>query len=219
MIVLKNIKKSYKNHDVLININLVINSGEMIAIMGRSGSGKSTLLNIIAGLELASDGEYHYKNTIMSTKSIYQLADFRRLKIGYIDQHYSLISSKDVFKNIELPLHYSRLTMEERQKKVKYIAHLLELEMNLNAKVENLSGGERQKVAIARALVQNPEMILADEPTGSLDMESSIKILDIFRTLKQTNKTIIIVTHDEKMAEICDKIYIVNDGTVSIYKY
>ncbi|MEI3614840.1 ABC transporter ATP-binding protein [Pseudogracilibacillus sp. SO30301A] len=212
LIQLKNIQKSYKKNSVLKGLNLEVEQGEMIAIMGRSGVGKSTLLNIIAGIDKPDKGAYLYKNQPIHNQSINSLASFRRDNIGFILQNNPLIDSKNVFNNIALPLEYSRVSKEMIQKKVTNVLTNLEI-LNCKDKYPSmLSGGEAQRVAIARALVQDPEVILADEPTGSLDEESEENVMNLCQELNKEGKTVIIVTHDRRIAEKCEKIYNIKNG-------
>ncbi|MDR6226669.1 ABC transporter ATP-binding protein [Desmospora profundinema] len=216
MIQVKELKKSYpvgkKKLEVLKGVDLEIEKGDMIAIMGRSGSGKSTLLNILAGLDLADSGTYRYEQDQISDLNLDELADFRRKKIGFILQNYALIDSKNVFENVALPLRYSKESDDEIKEKVKKILSSLDIEELKEQAVDQLSGGQAQRVAIARALIQSPELILADEPTGSLDEETEKEILALFKDLNQQGKTIILVTHNPQVAEICDQTVYIRDG-------
>ncbi|MDQ0178065.1 ABC transporter ATP-binding protein [Bacillus chungangensis] len=216
MIQLKGLCKSYldgkKKLEVLKGIDLDVKKGDMIAIMGRSGSGKSTLLNILAGLEQIDSGEYFYDQERINDKSLNELADFRRRKIGFILQNYPLIDSKNVFDNVALPLRYSKQSKKEIHEKVTNLLSSLHIEHLKDRWIDMLSGGEAQRVAIARALVQNPELILADEPTGSLDEKSEKEVLALCKTLNEQGKTLILVTHHPQVASICHKTYTIRDG-------
>lgn len=216
MIQLKEIKKTYfmgkQQIEVLKGIDLEVNKGEMIAIMGRSGSGKSTLLNILAGLDKPDHGIYLYQQETIHEKTLNDLAEFRRKRIGFILQNYPLIDSKNVFDNVALPLKYSNIPKKEMTDKVTTMLSTLRIEYVQSRSVDMLSGGEAQRVAIARALIQQPELILADEPTGSLDEESETEILALCKQLNDEGKTLIIVTHNPHVAEICHKKYKIHDG-------
>lgn len=220
MIKIKNLSKCYSigntKIDVLKNINLEVNQGEMIAIMGRSGSGKSTLLNILAGLLKADGGTYFYDEENMNKMGLEQSANFRRRNIGYVVQDSALIDSKNVFDNIALPLRYSKSSKKDIEKKVAFVLAALEIKNLQYNSVDTLSGGELQRVAIARALIQNPKLILADEPTGSLDEQTEDEVLSLFKDLNQQGKTIIIVTHNQQVADMCHKTYSIKNGECSL---
>ncbi|UHA72113.1 ABC transporter ATP-binding protein [Paenibacillus sp. 481] len=216
MIHIQDMKKSFavgkQTLEVLKGINLVINQGEMIAIMGRSGSGKSTLLHIIAGLDKADSGSYQHREWQMTDKNMDELAAFRKEHIGFVLQNYALIDSKNVFENVALPLRYSKLPKRDIQAKVEQALRVVGISDLTNKSIDMLSGGEMQRVAIARAIVQDPELLLADEPTGSLDEQTEQDVLVLFKELNAQGKTIIIVTHDQQVAAICDKIYYIKEG-------
>lgn len=216
VITIKKLKKSYlvgkRRIDVLKGLDLEIEQGEMIAIMGRSGSGKSTLLNIMAGLNTSDGGTYLYKQENVSEMNRDELADFRKRNVGLVLQNYALIDSKNVFDNIALPLRYSKHPKKEIKEKVNQILADLKITVLQNKAVDTLSGGEMQRVAIARALIQNPDLILADEPTGSLDEQTEREILELFTSLNQQGKTLVIVTHDKEVADCCHKIFYIRDG-------
>ncbi|SMO89922.1 ABC transporter ATP-binding protein [Melghirimyces algeriensis] len=220
MITLKGLTKSYRSGerkiDVLKRINLEIEQGDMLAIMGRSGTGKSTLLNILAGLDTADQGTYQYKQVKISDMNGNERARFRKQNIGFIIQNYTLIDSKNVFENIALPLRYSKLSKGEIIDKVDRVLADLKITELKEKDVDMLSGGEMQRVAIARALIQDPDLILADEPTGSLDEQTEEEILNIFKKLNQEGKTLVIVTHDQVVADWCYKIYYMQDGKVDL---
>ncbi|PTX48308.1 putative ABC transport system ATP-binding protein [Melghirimyces profundicolus] len=219
MITLKDLTKSYRSGerkiDVLKELDLEIEQGDMLAIMGRSGSGKSTLLNILAGLDTPDSGTYRYHQTYVSEMNGNERAKFRRQNIGFIVQNYALVDSKNVFENIALPLRYSKLSKKEIKNKVEHMLMELNITKLKHKAVDTLSGGEMQRVAIARALIQDPALILADEPTGSLDVQTESEILDIFTKLNQQGKTLVIVTHDQVVADHCHNTYYMQDGMVT----
>lgn len=210
---LENITKSYDKKSIVLNeFNLSVNTGEMVAIMGKSGSGKSTVLNIISGIESADSGRYIFKGNDMSKVSGDKMTVFRRENIGFVLQHFALIENNSVFKNIALPLYLKHESKNVIKGKVLELAKDLEIENKLDKKPKQLSGGEAQRVAIARAIINQPSLILADEPTGALDENTGLKIMQIFRKLHHKGHTFIIVTHDSSVAEMCDRTIKIKDG-------
>lgn len=210
---LENITKSYDKKSIVLNkFNLSVNAGEMVAIMGKSGSGKSTVLNIISGIESAESGRYIFQGKDMSKFSGDKMTVFRRDNIGFVLQHFALIENNSVFKNIALPLYLKHESKKVIKDKVFELAKDLEIENKLDKKPKQLSGGEAQRVAIARAIINQPSLILADEPTGALDENTGLKIMQIFRKLHQRGHTFIIVTHDSGVAEMCDRTIKIKDG-------
>ncbi|MEA1005309.1 ABC transporter ATP-binding protein [Bacillus velezensis] len=218
MIELINIKKNYRDgsieKEVLKNIKLEIENGEMLAVMGRSGTGKSTILHIMAGLERADCGHYIFKDSDITNLNTRQIGDFRKNNIGFILQNYVLIEEKNVFENVALPLIYSKKTKKEIKEKVFDLLGKLEILDCYSKFPKELSGGQVQRVAIARALINEPELILADEPTGSLDEKTEEIILDLFLKIKEKGKTLVIVTHDQTVADKCDRIVTLKNGVL-----
>lgn len=218
MIKLKDISKSYiharKKITVLRSVNCMINNGEMIAIKGRSGSGKTTLINILAGLLRADNGQYCFDEEDISRYTPKRLDDFREKNIGIIVQDYALLNSISAKENIILPVKYRKYEKNETNKSVCILASQLEIEHCLDKPIHELSGGEAQRVAIARALIKKPNLILADEPTGSLDIKSEQEVLKIFLKLKEIGNTIIISTHSDLVAGCCDRILELNNGII-----
>lgn len=216
VISLKNIKKSYGEDesriDVIKGISLDIEEGDFIAIMGKSGSGKSTLLNILAGLDSYDDGEYSYKGVLINSKDYNKLADFRNKELGFIVQNFALIDDYTIFDNIALPLRYNKVNRNLIDNEVKSVTKILEIEDKLKKYPNQLSGGQCQRVAIARAIIKKPSLILADEPTGALDENTSSGIMEVLKKLNNQGNTIVVVTHDEKVAKECKKIIIMHDG-------
>ena len=213
LLCLENITKSYdKKTLVLKKFNLSVDSGEMVAIMGKSGSGKSTVLNIISGIESADDGRYIFQGNDMLKLSGDKMTVFRRENIGFVLQHFALIENNTVFKNIALPLYLKHEPKKVIKEKVAAIAKELEIEEKLDKIPKQLSGGEAQRAAIARAIINQPSLILADEPTGALDENTGLKIMQIFRKLNKKGHTFIIVTHDPGIAAMCDRTIKIKDG-------
>ena len=213
---LKNINKEfgskYAKLRVLNDINFVIHSGDFLAITGPSGSGKTTLLNTIAGLIQATSGELYYKNQDILKWKDAALAEYRNQEIGYIMQNFGLIHSKNVLNNVLLPVKKNKKKFMD---KVDELLNILEIDDKKKAYPEELSGGQKQRVAIARALINHPAVILADEPTGSLDQKNGQKIIDILKEInKNAGVTIILITHEENFANQCkSKIYL-QDGKI-----
>ncbi|SEF78060.1 ABC transporter ATP-binding protein [Lachnospira multipara] len=216
MIDIKGLTKVFKDGDynkvALDDINLKINDGEMVSIMGPSGSGKSTLLNIIACFDDASKGKVIINNNDITSFKRNKKEKFRRDNISFIFQDYALLENFTCYENVELPLLINKV----RSRKTKTLS-LLE-KMNLleekNKKINKLSGGQRQRVAIARALALDTNLILADEPTGALDQKMGEEVTDILRSINKEGKTVIIVTHDEKVANKTDRIIKLMDGKI-----
>lgn len=214
---LKNISKIYGKNDnktiALDNIDINIEKGEIIAIMGPSGCGKSTFLNILGCIDVPTKGEYYIDDVKIDFKKLNSLSQIRNEKISFIFQNFALIKDLSVINNIMLPLKFRKISYKERlNKALKYMKEL-EIEDLKNKSITELSGGQQQRVAIVRALTQESEVILADEPTGALDEKNTIKIMEILKNLnRKYNKTIIIVTHDNLVASFCDKVLKMKDG-------
>lgn len=219
LIQLHKIHKHYRQatHDlhVLDDINLSINEGEMVAIMGPSGSGKSTLMNIIGLLDKPSDGTYFLSGKPQSDLSDDENADIRNQKIGFVFQQFHLLPKLDAKENVALPLLYRKMNAANSDKKALQYLDKVQMKSHALHRPNQLSGGQQQRVAIARALVGEPSVILADEPTGALDSKTGQEILNLFKQLNQKeNKTIIIVTHDANVAKQCTRTIILADGKV-----
>jgi putative ABC transport system ATP-binding protein len=188
--------------DVLQDLSLNVPEGEFLALMGPSGSGKTTLLNLIAGLDVPSEGEIWVGNDRISAMSESQLATWRTRNVGFIFQFYHLLPVLTAYENVELPLLLLPLSSADRKQRVMTALELVELSSRLHHRPGQLSGGQQQRVGIARAIVTDPTLIVADEPTGDLDSRSADEILKLLATLQQElQKTIIMVTHDPKAAE------------------
>ena len=218
LIELKDIKKVYsnKNHNtfVLNGINLTIDKGEMIAIMGRSGSGKSTLLNVIGLIDLPNEGEYTLNEKTLTEIRASKVHKTRNEMIGFIFQYFALLKEHTVLDNVVLPLTYRKLKQRERENKAKFYLEKVGLKEHMHKTPDELSGGQQQRVAIARALVGEPEIILADEPTGNLDRKTGEEIMSLLLQLNEEGRTIIIVTHDMEVANNCNRIIELVDGEI-----
>jgi len=195
-------------------IDFHVHVGELTGILGPSGSGKSTLLHIMGLLDRPTEGKVYIDNTDTSKMSDPEQARIRGKKIGFIFQAYNLISSLTAQENVELPLIIYDIPADERRRKAKKILERLGLGARLNHLPGQLSGGEKQRVAIARALINDPEILLADEPTGNLDSKTGQEVLKIFEELHLDGKTIIIITHDESIVSITEKVVRIKDGKV-----
>lgn len=215
---LEHITKNFGKGDgkvaALRDISLKIDEGELVAIIGKSGSGKSTLLNIIGSLMRSDGGEYYYKNNKMDFSKERVAAEFRKNKIGFIVQYFGLIDDKNVYQNVALPLKYQKKKKSEIRKKVTETLRYFEIESKIKAYPNQLSGGQKQRVAIARAVVKESEIILADEPTGALDEENGRNVMKVLKELNESGKTVIIVTHDNKIAGQCNRIIEIRDGEI-----
>jgi putative ABC transport system ATP-binding protein len=196
-------------------IDLTIHKGEFIAIMGASGSGKSTLMNIIGCLDRPTEGHYYLEGIDVMEKSDNELSAVRNKQIGFVFQSFNLISRTSALKNVELPMVYGRIGAEERNERALELLKNVGLEDRAHHMPNELSGGQKQRVAIARALANKPGIILADEPTGNLDSQSSVEIMEIFSMLnRQEGNTVIIVTHERDIAEFTDRIITFRDGHI-----
>ncbi len=217
---LKNVRKTYQTGIVLVEalreLNLRIEPGEFVSIMGPSGCGKSTLLNVLGCLDRPTSGEYFLGGDDVAKMDDDALSTIRCQRLGFIFQSYNLIQQLSVIENIEVPMFYQGRSDEEGRALAIELANRVGLEARLHHKPFELSGGQQQRVAIARALVNNPLVILADEPTGNLDSKSGVEILSIFDELHHQGKTLILVTHDEKIAQRAQRVVRLRDGAVEL---
>ena len=197
---------------VLKNINLTVHKGDYLAIMGPSGSGKTTLMNLIGFLDVPTSGSYELEGQNLKDLTDDQLADIRNKHIGFVFQSFHLLPKMDALENVALPLLYAGVPLKERQQRAEEALKAVGLEERIHFLPNQLSGGQCQRVAIARAMVGKPTMLLADEPTGALDTKSGNQIMDIFRQLSNDGMTIIMITHEQSIAQCADKIYHLLDG-------
>ncbi|MDL2432573.1 ABC transporter ATP-binding protein [Streptococcus cristatus] len=219
LIDLRNINKTYRNGDqelkVLKNINLTVEEGEFVAIMGPSGSGKSTLMNIIGMLDRPSTGEYFLGNEDVANLGDKKLAKVRNNQIGFVFQQFFLLSKLNALQNVELPLIYAGVSQGSRKNLAKQYLEKVDLGTRMTHLPSELSGGQKQRVAIARALVNNPSIILADEPTGALDTKTGEQIMELLTELNAEGKTIIMVTHEPEIAAYAKRQIVIRDGAIS----
>lgn len=216
LIQLKDLRKAYQigklTYEVLKGINLEVERGDFLAIMGPSGGGKSTLLNILGLLDKPTSGSYIFEDRDVTTLNAEELSRFRNQKIGFIFQAFHLVPWASALENVLLPALYRGNLTEEDLKKAKGLLERLGLKDKMNLKPAELSGGQQQRVAIARALINQPSLLLADEPTGNLDSESSKEVMDILEELNREGLTIIMVTHEMDIADRAKKRKILRDG-------
>ncbi len=200
---------------VLKNVGLSVEEGDYIAIMGPSGSGKTTLMNIIGCLDVPTSGSYFFGERDISRCSKRQLADLRNKKIGFVFQSFNLLPKLTAVDNVALPLLYGGVRRSERRRRAKEALERVGLSERMDYRPDQLSGGQCQRVAIARAIVGNPDLILADEPTGALDSQSGAQVMELFHTLHEQGATILMITHDQGVAEHADTIMRIRDGVLT----
>ena len=219
MLVIQNLKKIYKMGENVVvealrGVSFQVKKGEFIAIMGPSGSGKSTLMHIIGCLDHISEGSYSIEGENISKVDDDKLAEIRNKKIGFVFQQFNLLSRSDLFHNVEVPLIYRGIKSKKRKELVVQALESVGLDKRLNHKPNEISGGEKQRTAIARALINNPSLILADEPTGNLDTRTGEEIMKIFNKLHEQGHTIILVTHEPDIAQHAQRIIRFRDGLI-----
>ena len=215
MIRVKDIHKSFGSLQVLKGVNLEIQKGEIVSIIGKSGAGKTTLLQIIGTLDKANSGKVEINGVDVSGLSEKELAEFRNKHIGFIFQFHQLLPEFNALENVMMPAMIGRMDWKEAEKRATELLTDLGLGERLTHKPNELSGGEKQRVAAARALMMKPDVILADEPSGSLDEENKRELHKLLKQMQdQYNQTIVIVTHDKELAEISDRVIEMRDGVV-----
>ena len=219
IIEVKQLKKDYHIGEMTVHalkgIDLKIQEGEFVAIMGASGSGKSTMLNIIGCLDKPTDGEYILDNTSIGELNKNQLASLRNSKLGFVFQSYNLLPRTSALENVELPLYYNpKIKAKERKERALQALEAVNLLDRIDHMPNQLSGGQQQRVAIARSLVNDPVVILADEATGNLDTRTSYEIMELFQELNEKGKTIVFVTHEPDIARLTSRNIVFRDGHI-----
>lgn len=219
MIELAEITKEYRNDDVvtpaLNGINLKIDQGEFVAIMGTSGSGKTTLLNIIGCMDIPTTGEYRFSGEDLSNANEKRLSAVRGSQIAFVFQHFALINSYTVYENVEVPLLKQPMPKAERRKRVTAALNAVGISELAKKLPSHISGGQKQRVAIARAIASGADVILADEPTGALDSKTGQEIIHLFLKLNAAGKTIVLITHDRHIASFAQRIVTIRDGRIT----
>jgi len=218
LIELKDITKIYKIGQqelaALNGVSLSIQKGEDVALMGPSGSGKSTLMNILGCLDTPSSGSYLLNEKFVSERTESELAAIRNKEIGFVFQSFNLLPRQTALENVQLPLVYAGFKKEARIERAEKVMKQVDLSNRQDHRPNELSGGQRQRVAVARALVNEPSIILADEPTGNLDTKTSVEIMELFEAIHQQGNTIILVTHEEDIAQRAKRIVRLRDGVI-----
>jgi len=215
MITARDIKKSYGTLDVLKGVNIDIKKGEIISIVGASGAGKTTLLHILGTLDRANNGTLEINSTSISSLNDKKLAEFRNKNIGFVFQFHHLLPEFTALENVCIPAYIAGMPVSRAEEKAKELLSFLGLSERTDHKPSELSGGEQQRVAVARALINNPAVVLADEPSGNLDSNTAKELHALFFTLREKfNQTFVIVTHNEELANMADRKLVMRDGNI-----
>ena len=218
LIRLEGVTKTYDAGELAVQalrgVDLTVEKGQMVAIIGPSGSGKSTLMHILGCLDAPTAGSHWLDGQDVAAMSSFQLASVRNRKIGFVFQTFNLLPKASLLRNVELPMLYGGISSAERKERAQAALQKMGLGDRAKHRPSELSGGQRQRAAIARALVMNPSLILADEPTGNLDSKTGFEILDLFREMHARGETIVIVTHDPRIAELCQRVVRIVDGAI-----
>ena len=204
-----------ENFRALDDVSLTVERGEFLAVLGPSGSGKTTLMNIIGCLDVPTEGDYYLNGQLVANQSEARLANIRNKEIGFIFQSFYLLQRQTAFENVELPLIYANYSDRERRDRVTQMLEKVGLADKMKNYPNQLSGGQQQRVAIARAIAANPTILLADEPTGALDQKTGAQVMELFHELNDEGRTIIMITHDAKIASHAKRIVRILDGRIS----